>query len=272
MGRKRSGGCTAVGSIFGGRWRDRACRAGVCGLEPPLTYTPSTSGSSIDLLAWAPAPTSPSQKAAVPIVALKKAPAKKAATKKTVAKKAVAKKAPAKKATAKKVPAKKVAAKKAATAKAPQKVESAKGAKAAGSSRRSRRGAPKPAPPIPAWLKDKKWLKQQHQLLLDERRKYTSNAEALAAEAAALMADREPGDVQFDEESGEGDTLAVERDRDLALSAKAREIVDEIDAALIRLDSGVYGVCVSSREIIPKDRLEAMPMAAKTVAAQTAMF
>ena len=26
----------------------------------------------------------------------------------------------------------------------------------------------------------------------------------LAAEAAALMADREPGDVQFDEESGEG--------------------------------------------------------------------
>ena len=67
------------------------------------------------------------------------------------------------------------------------------------------------------------------------------SADRLAAEAAALMADREPGDVQFDEESGEGDTIAVERDRDLALSAAARQSVAEIDAALQRLDNGTYG-------------------------------
>ena len=55
---------------------------------------------------------------------------------------------------------------------------------------------------------------------------------SLRAEADALIEGREPGDVQFDEESGEGDTLAVERERDLALSAQARAAVDEIDAAL----------------------------------------
>ena len=123
---------------------------------------------------------------------------------------------------------------------------------------------------IPAWLKDAKWLKKQREALIAERLSYTHSADALAAEAAALMADREPGDVQFDEESGEGDTLAVERDRDLALSARAR--VDEIDAALARMDAGTYGICVSGEDIIPKERLEALPMAAKCVMHQTAMF
>ncbi len=60
---------------------------------------------------------------------------------------------------------------------------------------------------------------RQRLALIEERAKQTSHAEVREAEAAALMADRDPGDVQFDEESGEGDTLAVERDRDLALSA-----------------------------------------------------
>ena len=42
-----------------------------------------------------------------------------------------------------------------------------------------------------------------------------------AAEAEQLAEEMEPGDIQFDEESGEGDTMNVERERDLALSAQA---------------------------------------------------
>ncbi|NIR41963.1 MAG: molecular chaperone DnaK, partial [Actinobacteria bacterium] len=73
-------------------------------------------------------------------------------------------------------------------------------------------------------------------------------------EAEALIEGREPGDVQFDEESGEGDTLAVERERDLALSAQARAAVDQIDAALERIRAGTYGVCVTSGRAIPQER------------------
>ena len=40
------------------------------------------------------------------------------------------------------------------------------------------------------------------------------------------------GDVQFDDEGGEGDTMVVERERDLALSAQARQTIADIDAAL----------------------------------------
>lgn len=112
---------------------------------------------------------------------------------------------------------------------------------------------------------DKKFLDEQRKLLLEERSRYVKSAESLKAEADALVEGREPGDVQFDEESGEGDTLAVERERDLALSAHARAAVEEIDAALARLDAGTYGICVISGKPIPKERLKAIPWASERV-------
>ncbi len=112
---------------------------------------------------------------------------------------------------------------------------------------------------------DKKFLDAQRTLLREERAKYLHSADILEAEADSLLEAREPGDVQFDEESGEGDTLAVERERDLALSAQARSAVREIDAALERIEGGTYGVCVMSGKPIPKERLQAIPWAAERV-------
>src|SRR3990170_6301101 len=84
----------------------------------------------------------------------------------------------------------------------------------------------------------KKFLDAQLKALEDERTNYLRQAESLQAEADSLTEDREPGDVQFDEESGEGDTLAVERERDLALSAQARAAVYEIDLAVAKVHEG----------------------------------
>ena len=67
--------------------------------------------------------------------------------------------------------------------------------------------------------------------------------------------------MQFDEESGEGDTLAVERDCDLARSAAARAAIEEIDLALDKIKRGTYGVCEASGQPIPKERLKAIPWA-----------
>ncbi len=181
--------------------------------------------------------------------AAKKATAKKAAKKpakkaaKTTAKKtkkAAAKKSTAKKATAKKTAAKKPAAKKAAAKKAPAKK-------------------------VIKNKFDKKFLDEMKDLLVEERARYVHSAKVLKEEADSLMEDREPGDVQFDEESGEGDTLAVERERDLALSAQARAAVDEIDRALIRIKDGTYGICIHSGQPIPKERLRAIPWALERV-------
>ena len=174
-------------------------------------------------------------------MATAKKAAKKSATKKA-AKKAV-KKAPAKKAAAKKAPAKKAPVKKAAAKKAPAK-----------------KAVKKAKSPF-----GKKFIGEMKARLEEERAKYLHSEETYRAEADALIEGREPGDVQFDEESGEGDTLAVERERDLALSNQARQAVEQIDAALDRIKAGTYGICVASGKSIPQERLRAIPWAAERV-------
>jgi RNA polymerase-binding transcription factor DksA len=190
---------------------------------------------------------------------------KKPATKKTAAK------APAKKAVTKTSAAAKAPAKKAA----PKKTVATKKAPAAKSA-----AAPEPAPenlaiPSPrgttkdgiAYTKDfdVKFLKSQHDQLLRERDTLLGQASRLEDEANSLIEDGEMGDVQFDDESGEGDTMVVERERDLALSAQARQIVADIDAALDRMALGTYGYSLVSGRPIPRERLEAIPWATELV-------
>lgn len=140
--------------------------------------------------------------------------------------------------------------------------------------RTTKKSAPKPdggeTPPESPF--DAAFLEQQKALLVKERARYVRSADALKAEADALANEREPGDVQFDEESGEGDSLAVERERDLALSAQARAAVDQIDEALVRLERGTYGICIHSGQPIPEERLEAIPWAAERVEFKAGTF
>ncbi|MCU1393030.1 MAG: hypothetical protein JWM34_1458 [Ilumatobacteraceae bacterium] len=107
---------------------------------------------------------------------------------------------------------------------------------------------------------DAKFLTAQHKLLVEARVSLTGQAVRLEDEANSLI-DEEMGDVQFDDESGEGDTMVVERERDLFLSARARQDIEEIDAALARLTAGSYGYSVVSFRPIPRERLEAIPWA-----------
>jgi len=181
--------------------------------------------------------TSKSTKKTTPTSTAGKPAAKKPATKKTTAKKPATKKPATKKPATKKPATKKTTAKKPATKK-PAKRKSPFGAK---------------------------FIETQRQELVAERAKYLHQAEIMKEEADQLVADREPGDVQFDEESGDGDTIAVERERDLTLSAQAQESVRQIDEALARVDAGTYGICVISGDPIPKARLEAIPWAAERV-------
>jgi len=114
-----------------------------------------------------------------------------------------------------------------------------------------------------------RFLDEQRALLLAERDASLRQAESLRAEAAQLAEEMEPGDTQFDEESGEGATLNVERERDLALSAQALSAVDDVDRALAKLDAGTYGTCEQCGQPIPKARLKALPSATLCVACKS---
>ncbi|MGH9190352.1 MAG: TraR/DksA family transcriptional regulator [Acidimicrobiales bacterium] len=114
-----------------------------------------------------------------------------------------------------------------------------------------------------------RFIAEQRALLLAERETYLSQVESLRAEAEQLAEDMEPGDTQFDEESGEGGTMNVERERDLTLIAQARAAVDEIDRALAKVEAGTYGVCEQCGTAIPKARLKALPHASLCVACKS---
>jgi DnaK suppressor protein len=64
-----------------------------------------------------------------------------------------------------------------------------------------------------------------------------------------------------DEHDPEGATIAFEREHTTALLEGARQHLDEIDAALRRLDQGGYGTCTACGQPIAADRLAARPTA-----------
>jgi DnaK suppressor protein len=113
------------------------------------------------------------------------------------------------------------------------------------------------------------FMADQRQLLLDEKANHIHSAEVLKAEADSLALEHEPGDVQFDEEGGEGGTSNVDRELDLVLSAQARAAAVEIDRALAKIESGTYGLCEQCSQPIPDARLQALPQAALCVACKS---
>ena len=234
----------------------------------------------------------PAKKAPVKKVT-KKAPAKKAPAKKVtkkapvkkVTKKAPVKKAPAKKVT-KKAPAKKVTKKaplKKVTKKAPVKKVTKKAPvkKAPVKKVVVPKVVVKKLPPPPKRFVivkgpsqdgvcstkeyDLKFLFAQREELKNMRAQLVRQSARLEIEANAIIEHGEMGDVKFDDEGGEGDTMVVERERDLTLSAQALQTVIEIDEALARMKKGEYGYSAVSGLPIPKDRLRALPWATELV-------
>ena len=106
---------------------------------------------------------------------------------------------------------------------------------------------------------DVKFLKSQRDELLARRAAELARATRLEDEATSIIEDGEMGDVQFDDEGGEGDTMVVQRDLDRLLSGQARQTIGDIDEALARIEAGTYGYSVVSGKPIPRERLEAIP-------------
>lgn len=108
-------------------------------------------------------------------------------------------------------------------------------------------------------LSDGQFFFQQRQLLISQRNSLQGQAEAFQSEADQIAAEMEPGDVQFDDESGEGGTMSMERERDLAMSAQFLLKVEEVEEALARFETGEYGFCSHCQKPVSRPRLRALP-------------
>jgi len=235
----------------------------------------------------APAKKAPAKKApAKKAVPKKKAPAKKAPAKKAPAKKAPAKKAPAKKAApkkkapAKKAPAKKAPAKKAAPKKKAAKKPSAAQKKVANKIPIRKRMTVKKRPvlphlaqrPLPAATKaagkprklTAAFLKKQKQKLLDLRDTLVDQMNGVARDSLGRGDDSADASA-FGMHQADAGSDSYDRDFALNILSQEQDALNEIEEALIRIDSREYGVCQGSGDMIPPARLEAMPFARCTV-------
>ncbi|WP_299051012.1 TraR/DksA C4-type zinc finger protein [uncultured Nocardioides sp.] len=68
-----------------------------------------------------------------------------------------------------------------------------------------------------------------------------------------------------DEHDPEGATIAFERSQVGSLATRARRHLEEVDAALARLDAGTYGTCETCGGPIAGARLEVRPTARSCV-------
>ena len=109
------------------------------------------------------------------------------------------------------------------------------------------------------------FLLHQRRELTARRTSYREQVERLSAAVEELAQVSEAPDLGDEQGFAEADSLNVERDRVLSLTALARRRIDEVDAALRRLDAGTYGACRSCRRPIPVARLEAVPEATQCV-------
>ena len=206
----------------------------------------------------APVKRAPTKKKVAP---KKKAPAKKVVKKKTVTKKATPKKkAPAKKAAAKKVPAKKAAVKKRVAVK-----------KRPAISNLAQRLAPPAPPAAPAHGAKKKpaklsavFLKKQKQKLLDLRDTLVDQMNGVARDSLG-RGDENNDASAFGMHQADAGSDAYDRDFALNILSQEQDALHEIEEALVRINSGEYGVCQGSGAGIPQARLEAMPFARCTV-------
>ncbi len=115
---------------------------------------------------------------------------------------------------------------------------------------------------LPVRRGEKRWTEGEIVALLDQ----------LASEAAALRTDigraesdiaSRLGDAVGDAGDDQADVGAktFEREHELALTHNARELLEQNERAIARIQAGTYGNCDSCGEPIGKARLQAFPRA-----------
>lgn len=203
-------------------------------------------------------------------------PAKKT-TKNAAAKKA----APKKKAAAKKSPSTKAATKKAPAKKAPTKQATAKPAPAKASAKKAAAKKEVEAEPVAnpevvtkkeapkkkaAPVKMTAFIKKQQKKLLDLR---DDLMEALhGVQSEAIKAASEGADTGNGQHQGDAGSDSYDRDLALSMLAKEKDALQEVEAALGRIEDGTYGLDELDGAKIPQERLEVLPFARLTIGNQ----
>lgn len=109
------------------------------------------------------------------------------------------------------------------------------------------------------------FLKKAKQRLVELRDVYLNAAEGVTNEN---LRNADSNESAFGMHQADAGSDAYDRDFALSLLAKEQDAIYEINEALKRIEQGTYGICEMSGELIPEERLEALPFTRFTVGSQ----
>ena len=103
--------------------------------------------------------------------------------------------------------------------------------------------------------------------LKGERAKLVHQLEELGATESGDLT----GDVDFGEGFADAAAATAERSEVLAIVENVHELLEEVDAALEKVDDGTYGICVHCGKLINAARMEYRPTSLFHVDCKTAI-
>jgi DnaK suppressor protein len=99
--------------------------------------------------------------------------------------------------------------------------------------------------------------------------KLRAEREELLVQIADLekrAAGEDAGTRVYDDVHGEPETATYERERVLSLLDNSRDLLEQVNVALERIDAGTYGICASCGKPIEAARVKALPHASLCIA------
>ena len=99
------------------------------------------------------------------------------------------------------------------------------------------------------------------EMLLEERARVTAAIKNLQDDHRGTITDETGEDAVYDNHLADTATETYDRELDYTLEENSEHVLQEIDAALKRIEDGTYGICTNRGERIPEERLEALPWA-----------
>ncbi|MEH7248514.1 TraR/DksA C4-type zinc finger protein [Neobacillus niacini] len=112
-------------------------------------------------------------------------------------------------------------------------------------------------------------LSKEEQMYFKKRLLQLKQETMQMVEASEPLSFEDYGELtSYDNHFADTATQLEEREKQRGLHDTANNLLEEVNEALERINTGTYGVCVDTGETISYERLKALPYAKRTVEAQ----
>jgi RNA polymerase-binding protein DksA len=106
---------------------------------------------------------------------------------------------------------------------------------------------------------DAKTMARIRQQLVDERRALEGEMAELEEESFQGTQSEITGEVGIDEDFADAGSATYDREQALSIANNIRDLIDQVDRAIARIDEGSYGACERCGRPIDAARLKALP-------------